>query len=382
MIHLRGPARASATRTAIAAGLALLLLAGCRHGSDGGDGAFTFLTTDNLAGEDDDPAVAVDPAGNVHVVWFSDRDGTKDLYHVRSTSIDLASATIAWTDPVQITDLAPLDFPPPTRGDNFPALAIDADGMLNVAWHRWNLANECHILFVRSDGTPAGWAGAVPVDVTSGAHFDRFPDVVRFAPDDLRIYFGSSTRKTPDVDDVFVARSTDDGATWGAPEEVASLNAAGEQSHFPSVLKLSDTEYLATLDRWAIPDVGDLFDPSSDVFHAESNDGETWLVEQVSFDPLDDRNDITPALFLDHLGAAHLAWATIAFGDPAADVVELPVSERALYPASARLLAPALGVADHSPELVALRVDGRDVFVMVWVRIVEPPHNQVGYRVF
>jgi len=29
-----------------------------------------------------------------------------------------------------------------------------------------------------------------------------------------------------------------------------------------------------------------------------------------------------------------------------------------------------------------LTVHGRRVYVMVWVRIVTAPHNQVGYRVF
>src|SRR4029079_18410316 len=146
----------------------------------------------------------VDAAGNLHVVWFSDRDGTKDLYYVRSTGIDLHTTTITWTPPVQITDLDPVQFPPPTQGDNFPSIAVDADGTINVAWFRWNLSNECHILFERSDGTPAGWASAVPVDVTVGANCDRFPHVVRFAADDLRIYFGSSSRGTPNVNDIFV----------------------------------------------------------------------------------------------------------------------------------------------------------------------------------
>jgi hypothetical protein len=68
------------------------------------NGPVTFLTTGNLGGEDDDPAVAVDAQGNIHVVWFSDRDGTKDLYTVRSTGFDLAAGTISWSSPVQITD--------------------------------------------------------------------------------------------------------------------------------------------------------------------------------------------------------------------------------------------------------------------------------------
>ncbi len=367
--------------------LLLCLLAapvGCSGSGSGGDGgvngSFQFLTTGNLNGEDDDPAVAVDAQRDIHVVWFSDRDGTKDLYHVESTSIDLKTATIAWTNPVQITDLDPVSFPPPTQGDNYPSLFIDDDGTLNVAWHRWNLSNESHVMFIRSDGTPQGWANALEVEVTTGANFDQFPNVVRYAPNDLRIYFSSTSRKTFGVYDLFVARSADDGATWGAPTEVATLNVMTEQSSFASVIKRSSNSYVATLDRWSIGT--GFLDPSSDVFYAESSDGENWTVDQVSTDPLDDQNDIVPTFFSDHAGTPYLAWATTAFGDPNLDIVQVAVGQRAAYPNSANTIGPTAGIVDHSPEIVALNVGGRNVFVMLWVRIVNPPHNQVGYRVF
>lgn len=361
---------------------ALAACPGSHGGSHAIDGPFTFLTTGNLGGEDDDPAVAVDASGTIHVVWFSDRDGTKDLYYVHSTSIDLATASIAWTTPVQITHLDPANFPPPTQGDNYPAVCIDSDGMVNVAWHRWNLANESHIYFLRSDGTPAGWASAVEVPVTTGPNFDRFADVVRYAANDLRIYFGSSTRVTPSVNEIVMSQSSDDGTTWSTPAEVPSLNTAGEHSMFPMIVKLSPTSYIATLDRWAVGSSGDALDPTTDVFYAQSSDGETWTVDQVTNQLPDDVPDFVPALFFDRAGAAQIAWATTGFGDPAADIVRVAASERALYPGTGHLMSPALGVADHSPHVVALTVSGRPVYVMIWVRIATPPHNQVGYRVF
>jgi hypothetical protein len=362
--------------------LGLLVLVGC-WGSESSSSKeppspFTLLTTGNPDGEDDDPAVALDAQGNLHVVWFSDRDGSKDLYYARSTSIDPLARTIDWTPELQITHLDPMDFPPPTQGDNYPSLFIDADGTLNVAWHRWNLFDESHVMLLRSDGTPAGWAGATEVNVTRGANFDQFPRVVRFAPDDLRVYFASTTRKTLGVYDLFVARSTDDGASFAEPTEVVSLNEATQQSAFAWVEKVSASSYVAVLDRWTIG-LGFL-DPSTDVYWAESSDGESWTVETVSVDPADDQVDFTPAPFFDHGGAAHVVWASTAFGDPLGDVVELPAEEAALYPASAKVVNPARGSVDHSPRVVALTVGGEDVFVMIWVRIVNG-HNQVGYAV-
>ena len=72
---------------------------------------------------------------------------------------------------------------------------------------------------------------------------------------------------------------------------------------------------------------------------------------------------------------------TIGFGDPAGDNVQMPASDRASFPNLVRTLSSAIGTADHSPQVVAVTVNGRQVFVMVWVRIINS-RNQVVYRVF
>ncbi len=188
------------------------------------NGPVTLLATGNLAGQDDDPTVALDAAGNIYVVWFSDRDGTKDLYAVHSLGVDLVSGIITWSAPIQITHNSPVDFPPPTQGDNFPSLFIDHAGIQHVAWHRWDLSNQSHILYMKSDGTAPGWTAAIERNVTTGPHFDRFPNIVSVADNDLRIYFGSHTRGTFGKNDMFVSASADSGRTWQAPTAVPSLD--------------------------------------------------------------------------------------------------------------------------------------------------------------
>jgi hypothetical protein len=346
------------------------------------DGPVTFLTTGNLDGDDDDPAVAVDGQGRVHAVWFSDRDGTKDLYAVHSTAFDLVNGTIAWSDPVQITNNDPAQFPNPAQGDNFPTLFIDGNGNHHLAWHRVDLINASHILYMQSDGTAEGWAAATVQNVTSGLHYDRFPKVVKFASNEMRIYFNSSTRATPNKNDIFFSRSTDNGITWEAPVEVASLNTATEQSTFPTIVKAPNGPFLGTLVRWKLQPASDFLDPSSDVFYAVSGDGETWTVEQVTSDSNDIANDLTPTLFFDHASNARLAWATTGFGDPAADIVQMRVSDRSSFPSLVSTLSSSAGTPDHSPEIIPLTVNGQQIYVMIWVRIATPPHNQVVYRLF
>ncbi len=365
---------------------ALLISAGCSKkktvtGNPPVNGSVTFLTIGNLGGDDDDPAIALDAQGNIHVVWFSDRDGTKDLYTVHSTGFNLNTGIITWSTPIQITDNDETA-PPPLLQDNFPSLFIDETGTFHLTWHRINQINASHIMYMKSDGTAGGWASAALDSVTSGLNYDRFPKIVKFASNDLRIYFNSSTRTVPGKNDIYVCKSTDNGDTWSAPAEVASLNTASEQSTFPTVVQLSANSYIAALVRWKLEPSSDFLDKTSDIFYASSSDGDNWTVEQVTSEPGDTLNDLTPTFFFDHSGTAHLAWATIAFGDPAADIVQMKVADRAFYPDSVHTLSSLVGTPDHSPEVIPLTVNGRQIYVMIWVRIATPPHNQVVYRVF
>ena len=347
------------------------------------DGPVSFLTSGNLNGNDDDPSVAVDPQGNIHVAWFSDRDGTKDLYAVHSTAIDLASGTITWSTPIHITDNAAAQFPPPTQGDEFPSLFIDSSGTHHLAWHRIDLSNQSHILYARSDGTAAGWAAATVVPVTSGANFDRFGNVVRVSATDLRIFFVSHTRVAPaGKDGIFVAKSIDNGATWGAPAEVATLNSSTEQTSLPTILHMPNGLFTATFQRWKLNPSNDVLDPTNDIFYGESNDGDNWTASQVTSDPADNQNDLAPSFFFDHSGTARLVWGSTAFGDPAGDIVQMKVSDRASFPNLTSRLTSTPGLPDHSPKIVAMTINGQQVFVMIWVRIQTPPHNQVVYRIF
>jgi hypothetical protein len=368
----------------------IIFFTGCGGGepqplppSSGIDGPVNFLTTGNLNGNDDDPTVAIDPQGNIHIVWFSDRDGTKDLYAVHSTAIDLASGTITWSAPIHITDNAPALFPPPMQGDEFPSFVIDSTGTHHLAWHRIDLSNQSHILYAKSDGTAAGWAAATVVPVTTGANFDRFASLVRVSATDLRIFFISHTRVAPiGKEGIFVSKSTDNGASWGAPTEVATLNSSTEQSSLPNIVRLPSGLFTAAFQRWKLNPSNDVFDLTSDIFYAESNDGDTWTTSQVTVDASDNQNDLAPAFFFDHAGTEHLAWSTQAFGDPAEDLVQMKVSDRASYPNLTTRLTSTPGLPDHSPKIVPMTINGQQVFVMIWVRIQTQPHNQVVYRVF
>ncbi len=358
------------------------IFAGCRRDdlNTVTDGPVNFLTTDNLNGEEDDPAVAVDSQGTIHVVWFSDRDGTNDLYTVHSTAINPDIGQITWSTPVQITHNDTAQFPPPSHGDYFPSLIIDETGTFHLAWHRVNQISASHILYMKSDGTTAGWAAATLDSITSGLNYDRFPGLVNFSSGDLRVHFNSSTRTTPGKNSIYVSQSADNGVTWGAPAEVPSLNAPSEQSAFPDVVKLPNGSFVAAFVRWKLEPSSDLFDETSDIFYAASPDGNNWIVDQVTNDPVDVVNDLAPAVFFDHADSVHLAWTTIRFGDISGDIVQTKASDRAFYPNRATLLSSEVGTPDHSAKIIPMTLSGHQVYLQIWVRI-PSLHNQVVYRI-
>jgi hypothetical protein len=242
--------------------------------------------------------------------------------------------------------------------------------------------NAAHIHYAKSDGTASGWAAATVVDVTTGLNYDRFPHLLRGSATDLRVYFNSSTRKTAGKNDIFMATSANHGVSWGAVAEVATLNTAGEQSPFPWVVKVAANDFQAAFVRWKLEPSSDFLDVTSDVFYGHSTDGLAWTVDQVTSDANDNQNDLVPRLFADHAGARRLTWSTIALGDPAADIAQMRVADRGMYPTGVTTLAPALGVPDHSAEIVPVTVNGQALYVMIWVRIATAPHNQVVYKMF
>jgi len=199
----------------------------------------------------------------------------------------------------------------------------------------------------------------------------------------LRIFFVSHTRVAPfGKDGIFVAKSADNDATWGAPVEITTLNSATEQASLPAMTRLSTGLFTAAFQRWKLNPSNDVLDPTNDIFYAESNDGDTWTATQVTSDSADNQNDLAPSFFFDHNGNPHLVWGTTAFGDPAGDIVHMKVSDRASYPNLVGRLTSTPGLPDHSPRIVPLTIAGQKAFLMIWVRIQTQPHNQVVYRLF
>jgi len=178
-------------------------------------------------GADNVPQLTTDGAGTWVAVWFSedslgDSIGTDgDILVARSTD-----GGVTWTPPAALNTNAASD-----RGDDdWPQLTADGQGTWIAVWQsddslRGTLGTDSDILLARS--TDAGVSWTAPKRLNTSASSDEADDwTPQLTTDALGTWVAVWVRATKDTD-IWVARSTDAGDRWTAPNR---LNARSERT--------------------------------------------------------------------------------------------------------------------------------------------------------
>jgi predicted neuraminidase len=144
------------------------------------DGGATWTPSQRLtwtSGTSYVPKIAVDPSGNVHVVWFDDTPGKYEIYHKRSTD---GGGT--WTTIQRLTW---------TLGESWdPAMAIDSSGNLHVLWHDDTPGNE-EIYYKKSTDGGAAWTTSQRLTWTPGDSL--VPEIAIDSSDNLHVLWHDLT---------------------------------------------------------------------------------------------------------------------------------------------------------------------------------------------
>jgi hypothetical protein len=198
---------------------------------------------DSDAGNDVDPQVATDVGKNWVAVWESSdtlggRVGTdEDIFVSRSTDNGLN-----WSPPAPLNTNAASD----VGVDLSPQVTTDAAGHWVTVWTSFDtlggtIGTDEDILVSRSTNDGVNWSPPVPLNTnaTSDAGDDERPQVATdgvgnwLALWDSTDTLGGTVRADLDI---FVARSTDNGATWSPPAPL-NTNAASDPGGdlFPQV---------------------------------------------------------------------------------------------------------------------------------------------------
>ena len=180
------------------------------------------------SGNDWDPQVTTDGAGNWVAVWV----GSDDLGGTIDTDRDILVARSTdnggtWTAPAALNTNAATD-----SGDDYlPQVTTDGVGNWVAVWDSsenlsGSIGEELDILVSRSTDNGASWTppAALNSNAATDGGYDQHPQVTTDGSGNWVAVWGSNDTLGSTIEndwDILVARSTDNGATWTAP---AALN--------------------------------------------------------------------------------------------------------------------------------------------------------------
>ncbi|MEO6025781.1 MAG: exo-alpha-sialidase [Candidatus Binatia bacterium] len=171
------------------------------------------------AGNDGTPRLATDGHGAWVTVWAA----TNAVAGAFGTDSDILAARsldlgISWSSPAAVNTTAATD----AEFDFAPALATDGHGLWVTVWVATN-GPDTDIFVARSTNGGASWtaAKALHADAPSDPGNDDHPQIATDGAGTWVVVWDANGRTGNDRD-VFVARSTDGGVTWSAPAAVAA----------------------------------------------------------------------------------------------------------------------------------------------------------------
>jgi hypothetical protein len=243
--------------------------------------------------DDYSPYVTTDGEGNWVAIWYSDEDifdPNLNAYIGADYDILVARSTdngATWTDSVALNTNADSD-----SGDDYdPRVATDAEGHWLAVWGSTEdldstIGTDDDILVARSTDNGATWTppSLLNTNAATDSGEDRYPQVttdggghwvaVWYSADSLGGTIGTDY-------DILVARSTDNGVTWGAPAAL-NTNAAtdsGDDFH-PQVATDSTGDWVTvwySADDFFDPNLGANIGTDWDILMSGSTDGgATW----------------------------------------------------------------------------------------------------------
>jgi Neuraminidase (sialidase) len=269
------------------------------------------------AGKDLWPNVATDGQGAWVAVWSSldslgDTIGTDaDILVARSTDDG-----VTWTAPAALSANASTDL----ADDGSPHVTSDGRGAWIAVWYSDDslggaIGTDYDILVAHSTDGGATWTA--PAALNANAVSDYGNDGVSQVTTDARGTWVAVWRSWDSLGDrigrdadVLVARSTDDGVTWTAPEAL-NANAStdlGDDGN-PRVATDGQGRWVAIWSSW--DSLGDTIGEDADILVAHSTDGGiTWTAPAAlnTNAATDADEDIRPQLTTDAKGTWVAVW--------------------------------------------------------------------------
>jgi hypothetical protein len=180
--------------------------------------AQVFSTAKNVSNNTDysyTPQVAVDAAGNIYAVWEDDTANNSNILFSRSTD---GGAT--FSVPRNLSNSSGWSFG--------PRLLVDSHGGINVVWMDPTPGNQ-DIFF--SHSTDGGTTFSIPRNLSNDAADSGNPQLAADGNGNISVVWESDNIRYG----VLFSHSTDGGATFSTPVNLATTNTSGNGSFGPQI---------------------------------------------------------------------------------------------------------------------------------------------------
>jgi len=228
--------------------------------------------------------IAVDPSGNLHVLWYDYWDPTNtEIFYTRSTD-----GGTTWTKGQRFTW---------TSGGSFhPAMAVDISGHLHVVWE--DSPGMRDIYYRKS--TDAGVTWTPSRRITWNYDVSTYPDIAVDSSGHLHVVWYDTTPGNPEI---YYKKSTDGGATWTANRRLTWTSA---YSRYPAIA-VASSGHLHLV--WEDQSSG-----HSDMYYKKSTDGgTTWTASRrITWTSSD---YMEPAITVDSSNNPHVVWNADSTGN-------------------------------------------------------------------
>jgi BNR repeat-like domain len=275
------------------------------------------------------PAIAVGPSGNVHVIWYDKASGSYEIYYKKSTdggTTWLAGQRLTWTGGSYVPDIAVDAVGNPhvvwerlmdghyevfyrkstdggttwlasqrltwNSGDSMePVIAVDSTGSLHVAWYDYTPGNY-EVYYRKSKDGGATWSAGKRLTWTS---FDSYEvSLALDLSDNPHVVWYEDT--PAGNYEIYYKRSKDGGTTWSTARR---LTATTTDSQYP-VIAVDTSGYLYVAWSEYIPGNSELYGKKSE------DGGDTWSGKRVTFTA---GYSTFPDMVTDSSGSLHIVWA-------------------------------------------------------------------------
>jgi hypothetical protein len=225
------------------------------------------------------PELAVEDDGTVHVVWEDERSGDWDIYYAHSTD-----GGLTYTANLLLTTINKTDW------QNNPTIDVDSSGIVHVAWE---------------DNRDGNWS------VYYASSADGFASNTKVSEDTLPGNQWSAALRVGDTgtihvaweggSDIYYARSTDGGLSFGSSILINDDGGTASQGKASIAVEVGGIVHVA----WE-----DTRNSDSDIYYARSTDDGLSFGTNVRInDDLTTEGQGTPSVAVEDGEFVHIAWA-------------------------------------------------------------------------